>query len=461
MWKGIMRRILATLTVILALLQLGIVQLATAQTPLALTSSDGVPTLAPLVKKVTPSVVNIAIKGRVAQQQNPLFNDPFFRRFFGLPEVPAEREVRAAGSGVIIDAHEGLVVTNHHVVQHADEITVTLADGRRFEATRVGSDPETDIAIVKIAADHLNAIDLGDSDKLEVGDYVVAIGNPFGLGQTVTSGIVSALRRSGLGIEGYEDFIQTDAPINPGNSGGALVNLHGELVGINTAIVGPSGGNVGIGFAIPTNMVREVLNQLVQFGEVRRGRLGIVIQDVTPELARAMRLREHQRGAIVAKIEPGSPAEAAGLKVGDVITEIDEVTVRSSADLRNRVGLKRVGDTTRLTVVRGGATIIIEATIAVPAAKTHAEGAGLSPLLDGASFAPLGGEAPVKGVEVVEVRAASKADSAGLRKGDIVVSVNQVPVTGIEEFASAVKESPDQLLLNILRGDAALFLFLQ
>ena len=310
--------------------------------PLAGSQGAAIPSLAPLVKKVTPSVVNIAVKGRIAQEQNPLLNDPFFRKFFNVPETPAEREISAAGSGVIVDAREGLIVTNHHVVEHADEISVTLTDGRHFQAKRVGADPDTDVAIIRVPAEHLVAIPLGDSDKLEVGDYVVAIGNPFGIGQTVTQGIVSALRRTGLGIKGYEDFIQTDAPINPGNSGGALVSLRGELVGINTAIVGPSGGNVGIGFAIPANMVREVMDQLVRYGEVRRGRLGIAVQDLTVELGDAMGLPAHQSGAVVANVETGSAAERAGLKTGDVITSIDKTPVRSASDLRNKIGLLRV-----------------------------------------------------------------------------------------------------------------------
>jgi len=422
---------------------------------------QGIPTLAPLIKKVTPSVVNIAVKGRVAQQQNPLFNDPFFRRFFNIPEVPVEREIRAAGSGVIVDAHQGLVITNNHVVEHADEITVTLADGRRFVAKRVGADPDTDVAIIKIPAENLTALSLGDSDKLEVGDFVVAIGNPFGLGQTVTSGIVSALRRTGLGIKGYEDFIQTDAPINPGNSGGALVNLQGELIGINTAIIGPSGGSVGIGFAIPTNMVREVMDQLVRYGEVRRGQLGVMIQDLTSDLAQAMGLPDQQTGAVIAKVEPGSAAERAGLKVGDVITEVDKMPVRGSADLRNKIGLLRVGNVAELTILRGRRSMVIRATLTAPL-QTVLQGGEISPLLEGASFAPTSpASSSASGVEIVAVQAGSKASTAGLRKGDVITSVNQEPVHRPEEFTAKVKESPRRLLLNLLRDGNALFIVLQ
>lgn len=422
--------------------------------------SAAIPTLAPLVKRVTPSVVNIAIKGRVAQEQNPLLNDPFFRRFFNVPDTPAEREISAAGSGVIVDAREGLIVTNHHVVEHADEISVTLTDGRRLRGRRVGADPDTDIAIIKVPAEGLVAIPLGDSDKLEVGDYVVAIGNPFGIGQTVTQGIVSALRRTGLGIKGYEDFIQTDAPINPGNSGGALVSLRGELVGINTAIVGPSGGNVGIGFAIPANMVREVMDQLVRYGEVRRGRLGIAIQDLTTDLAEAMGLPANQSGAVVTNVEAGSAAERAGLKTGDVITAIGKTSVRGSSDLRNKIGLLRVGDVAELAVLRAGRSMVIRATVATPVQKLI-QGGQVNPLLDGAIFGAVTATTSTKGVEVISVRTGSKAAGAGLRKGDIITSVNQEAVAGPDEFEAQAKANPKRLLLTLIRDGSALFLVLQ
>jgi Do/DeqQ family serine protease len=428
--------------------------------PLAGTQGSALPTLAPLVRKVTPSVVNIAVRGRVAQEQNPLANDPFFRRFFNLPDTPTEREVRAAGSGVIVDARQGLIVTNNHVVEHADEITATLTDGRRLQATRVGADPDTDIAIIKVPAEDLTSIALGDSDKLEVGDYVVAVGNPFGIGQTVTQGIVSALRRNGLGLKGYEDFIQTDAPINPGNSGGALVNLRGELIGINTAIVGPSGGNVGIGFAIAVNMVRDVMDQLVKYGEVRRGQLGIMIQDLTLDLIQAMGLPAQQTGALIASVEPASAADRAGLKTGDVITAVGSGPVRGAGDLRNKIGVLRVGEVAELAVLRGGRAQTVRATIAAPVRK-QVEGRDVNPLLDGAVFGPAGAGAPARGVEVAAVRAGSKAAGAGLRKGDIVTSVNQQAVSGLDEFSAAAKASPRRLLLALIRDGSALFLALQ
>lgn len=428
--------------------------------PAADEKAQELPTLAPLLKRVTPTVVNIAITGRVAQEQNPLFNDPFFRRFFNLPEVPTDQEVRAAGSGVIIDKERGLIITSNHVVEHADEIGITLTDGRRLQAERVGADPETDVAVVKVPTENLASIALGDSDKLEVGDFVVAIGNPFGIGQTVTLGIVSALRRSGLGIKGYEDFIQTDAPINPGNSGGALINLRGELVGINTAIMGPTGANVGIGFAIPINMARQIVDELVKYGEIRRGQLGITMQDLTPDLVRAMDLPGQQAGALVAMVTPGSAAERAGFKAGDVISAIDKTPVRGASDVCKKIGLLRVGDVAELTVQRGRRNLILRVTLSAPA-KNLIQGSSASLLLDGADFGPVGPSAPVKGAEIVSVRAGSLAWAAGLREGDIITSVNLQSVTDPDQFAERVKASPGRLLLNLIRDGGAMFVAVQ
>src|SRR3990167_421159 len=270
-----------------ALLVLLTVLPATPAAPPTDNARQGLPTLAPLVNEVTPAVVNISVVTRSPLEDNPLFRDPYFRRFFNLPDRPQRRE-QAAGSGVIVDAARGYVLTNHHVIKDAEQVIVTLKDRRQLQAKLVGADPGTDIAVLQIEAKNLTALRLGDSDVMQIGDYVIAIGNPFGIGQTVTSGIVSALGRSGLSVEGYEDFIQTDASINPGNSGGALVNLRGELIGINSAIIGPAGGNVGIGFAVPSNMARAVMNQIVRYGEVRRGRLGIEMTDITPELAKKL-----------------------------------------------------------------------------------------------------------------------------------------------------------------------------
>ncbi|MDR6769613.1 Do family serine endopeptidase [Azospirillum sp. BE72] len=311
-------------------------------------------TIAPMLEQVTPAVVNISVLSQAPQAENPLLRDPFFRRFFNLPDqMPQGRPQVSAGSGVIVDAANGYVVTNSHVVENAQEIAVTLKDRRRLRAKLIGRDAATDIALLQIKAESLTALPLGDSDRAKVGDFVVAIGNPFGLGQTVTSGIVSALGRSGLKIEGYEDFIQTDASINPGNSGGALVNFQGELIGINTAIIGPAGGSVGIGFAVPVTIVRSVMEQLREYGEVRRGRLGVAIQDLTPDLAESLNLKGDE-GALIAKIERGSPADSGGLRSGDVVVAVDGRAIRSATDFRNRIGLLRVGTPVQLTVVRNG-----------------------------------------------------------------------------------------------------------
>ncbi len=314
-----------------------------------------VPSLAPMLSRITPGVVNIAVRGRV-KEQNPLLQDPFFRRFFNVPQNQQlqERETQATGSGVIIDAAQGYVLTNGHVAANATRIEVTTKDNRRLTAKLIGTDADTDIAVLQIPPGNLTAVPLGDSDRLQVGDFVLAIGNPFGLGQTVTSGIVSALGRSGLGIEGYEDFIQTDASINPGNSGGPLVNLRGECVGINTAILTPGGGNIGIGFAVPVNMARKVMEQILRFGEVKRGRIGVAIQDLTPDLAQAMNTT-HTTGAVIARVDPGSPAERAGLHSGDLVVAVNGAAVRGGTQLRNMIGLAHIGDDVELTVDRRGA----------------------------------------------------------------------------------------------------------
>jgi Do/DeqQ family serine protease len=317
-----------------------------------LESQSGAPSVAPILREVTPGVVNIAVRGRV-QVNNPLLADPFFRRFFNLPNGPVMRETQASGSGVIVDAQNGYVLTNNHVIENADLIEVTLRDKRRLKAKLVGTDKATDIAVLKIQAENLVAVPFGDSDKSEVGDFVLAIGNPFGLGQTVTSGIVSAVGRSGLGIEGYEDFIQTDAPINPGNSGGALVDLKGRLIGINTAILAPSGGNVGVGFAVPIDMARSVMDQLIRSGHIERGWIGVGGQDVTPDLMAGLQTR-HTDGAVISAIQPGSPAERAGLHTGDLVLQVDGTDVNSWQHLLNRIALAKVGQELTLTVERQG-----------------------------------------------------------------------------------------------------------
>ncbi len=422
-----------------------------------------VPSLAPMLKNVLPAVVNIAASGKVVVQDNPLLNDPFFRYFFrGMPPVPRERRTQSVGSGVIVDSDDGYILTNHHVVKNAEIIYVVLKDKRRLKAKLVGSDPATDIAVLKVEPDHLTALPMADSDTLQVGDFVVAIGNPFGLGQTVTSGIVSALGRTGLGIEGYENFIQTDASINPGNSGGALIDLRGRLVGINTAIVAPSGGNVGIGFAIPVNMARGVMEQIVEHGSVKRGMLGVQVQDLTPELANAMGLKTTE-GALIAGVTKGSAAEKAGIQAGDVVVGFDGKKVRNSAQLRNLVGLKRVGDKARIELIRNGKRLTVTATIA----KAGPGGmvSGEIPLLEGASFSAIPSNHPlygkVKGVMVAAIELGSPAWQAGLREGDVIVSVNRKPVQSVDEFLKIASKSPNRLLLRIQRGNFSLFLVLE
>jgi Do/DeqQ family serine protease len=321
----------------------------------------GLPTLAPMLRRVMPGVVSITVEAREPAEDNPLYRDPYYRQFFG-NQPPAERQILAAGSGVIIDAEHALVITNNHVVTNAERIGVALSDGRRVEAKLVGTDPATDIALLSIAAPKTVALPLGNSDALEIGDYVVAIGNPFGLGQTATMGIVSALSRTGLGIEGYEDFIQTDAAVNPGNSGGALVDVEGKLIGVNTAIVGPSGGNVGVGFAIPINMAREVADQLARFGKVARGQLGVAIEDHPAAMSFAMQAHTPP-GAMVTSVSHGSPAEKAGIHSGDVIIAIDGKQIFSAAQLRTRIGLMRVGAAVEIALLRNGSPVKANAVI--------------------------------------------------------------------------------------------------
>jgi len=319
--------------------------------------------VAPVLRQVTPGVVNIAVQGRV-QVNNPLLNDPFFRQFFNIPNGgQIERRTQASGSGVIVDADKGYVLTNNHVVQNADVIEVTLRDRRTVKAKLIGRDPQTDVAVLQIQADNLTAVPMGDSDKSEVGDFVLAIGNPFGLGQTVTSGIVSALGRSGLGIEGFEDFIQTDAAINPGNSGGALVDLKGRLIGINTAILAPSGGNVGVGFAVPINMAKSIMDQLLRYGSVEHGRIGIGGQDMNLEIARGLGTTRTEGGVITA-IEPDSTAERAGLKVGDIVVAVDHLPARNWISVVNRIALARVDSTVVLTIERKGQLSDVHVTVA-------------------------------------------------------------------------------------------------
>ena len=428
----------------------------------AYVEGEPLPSLAPMIEKTRPAVVNIATRGSVNIQNHPLLNDPLFRRFFkGFENLPQQKEVKSLGSGVIIDADAGYIVTNHHVIEGADEIAVTLHDGQQLEAKVVGSDPEADVAILKVEQEKLKLthIPFADSSELRVGDFAVAIGNPFGLGQTVTSGIISALGRTGLGIEGYEDFIQTDASINPGNSGGALVNLRGELIGINTAILASGGaGNVGIGFAIPINMVRELTDQLIEYGEVRRGMLGVIMQNLTPELARAFGLDMHQ-GVVISQVVDDSAADKAGLKAGDVVSEINGVTVKSASSMRNMVGLMRVGAKMDISVIRDGDKKVLTAYIedeveqSLAGDKLHAKLAG--------AVIESHDEGGNKFLVVADVSRGSAAWNARLRKGDLILSVNRAPVKSLADMKKMVKASDEQILFNVQRGQTALFILIQ
>ena len=359
-------------------------------------TSGALPSLAPMLKDVNPAVVNISTYSKKQKNINPLLNDPFFRRFFNIPEHRNQREApqmrqQSAGSGVIVDAEKGIIITNHHVIKEAEEVRIALNDGRSFEAEVVGSDPELDISIVKIEAKNLSELNLANSSDLEVGDFVVAIGNPFGLGQTVTTGIVSALGRTGLGIEGYENFIQTDASINPGNSGGALVNLKGELVGINTAIIAPSGGNVGIGFAIPINMASASMMQILEHGEVKRGQIGVGIQDITPELRQAFNLENGQLGVLINHVEKKTPAAKAGLQTGDIVIAVNGENTESTGQLRTQIGSRQIGDTVELTILRDGKQKTVEVKVGEPVQFSRAS-SEVHPLLEGAQFSDTDGE---------------------------------------------------------------------
>ena len=411
-----------------------------------------VPSLAPMLELAMPAVVSVNTK-QVVRVRNPYFDDPFFRRLF--PQVPQERINESLGSGVIIDAARGYVLTNHHVVENADDVQVTLADGRTVKAEFLGSDRDTDIALIRIPADKLTALPLGNSDQLRVGDFVVAIGNPFGFSQTVTSGIVSAVGRSGIRGLGYQNFIQTDASINPGNSGGALVNLNGQLVGINTASYNPQGsmaGNIGLGLAIPSNLARDVVEQLITKGVVVRGTLGVETQNLTPQIAQGLGLEE-ARGALVTRVLPGSGAAAAGVKAGDVVTAINGQRVDSAQALHNFEGLSTVGRTVDLEVRRDGKPLQLKATLKEQ--PRAVAGDTLDPRLSGATFADLPEslrQAGINGVLVSEVARGSRAAQSGLASGDVILAASSGAFTDLAGWRASFGQRPPQLVLSILRG---------
>jgi len=416
-------------------------------------NNQPISSLAPLVKQVSPAVVNIRVSQTVTRRSP--YNDEMFRRFFGMPNNPGNsRKVQSAGSGVIVDAINGYILTNHHVIEGAEKIQISLINGDTLDAEVIGSDPATDIALLKVDSKILIDIKIGDSDIVQVGDFVIAIGNPFGLSHTVTSGIVSALGRTGISNNGYEDFIQTDASINPGNSGGALVNMKGELVGINSAIISRSGGNVGIGFAVPSEIAQSIMQQILDFGEVRRGLLGVSIQSIDPENASALGV-EIDYGALISSIEPGSAAEKAGLQVDDIIIQIDNEKISNSRELANVIGLKGSGEEVEIQLVRNNNKINVVAILGQQQ-LSRSEGTDIHPGLVGASFASAstmsGG-----GVEVSTVESGSAAFQRGLRSGDLITAVNRQQVENLQQLQKIAKQS-NILFLLIQRDNRMLMI---
>jgi Do/DeqQ family serine protease len=420
--------------------------LAQAQLP-AKVGDTPVPSLAPMIKKASPAVVNIATKGTVRAQggRNPLMEDPFFRRFFDVPEGPQERPFQSAGSGVIVDAKNGYVLTNAHVVENASEITVTLLDNRSIKAQLVGSDKDSDVAVLKLKGNGLSEMSFADSSKAEVGDFVVAIGNPFGLQHTVTSGIISGLGRANINPDNrenaYEDFIQTDAAINPGNSGGALVNLSGQLIGINSAILSQSGGSIGIGFAIPANMARAIMDQLIKYGEVKRGLLGVVIDTLRPAIAESYGLAAETAGALVREVNKGSPAEKAGIEAGDIVIAVNGKPIKTSSELRNTVGLMRIGEKADLTVLRDGKQRHIAVTVGDrdkgASAANSAEKSATDNLHSGLEGAELVNSSDNKGVLVRSVQPNSAAAGNGLRANDVIIAIGRTRISNVEQLKAA------------------------
>lgn len=452
-----MKKTIKQLVIIAGLATSCLITAAPSQAALPFFDSKEVPSLAPMLEQATPAVVSISVEGtQVSRQRVP----EMFRYFFGGPsEQMQERPFRGLGSGVIIDADKGYVVTNNHVVAEADEITVKLTDGREFKAKKLGADEQSDIALLKIEPDNLTALPLANSDKLRVGDFVVAIGNPFGLSQTVTSGIVSALGRSGLHIGGYEDFIQTDAAINRGNSGGALVDLHGRLVGINTAIYGPNGGNVGIGFAIPVNMMKSLADQIIEFGEVRRGLLGILGNDVDAGLAEAMN-SEVNKGAFIREVSADSAAAKAGIQPGDIIAELNGNELSGFQELRAKIASMGAGAEIELTLIRKGEKFKVDVTLG-DATQNIVQAKEIHPALEGATLANGTDPQGNRGVEVTELEGRSPAARIGLQQDDFIVGVNRTRVNTVAELRALLDESAGVIALNVRRGNTNLYLIIR
>ena len=419
------------------------------------------PSLAPIIKRTSPAVVGISVKGSQQQQINPLMQDPFFRRFFDFPEQQQERQFQASGSGVIVDAQQGYILTNNHVVENAKEITVTLLDNRELKATIKGTDKQSDIAVLQVKGTNLTEIGIADSSKVQVGDFVIAIGNPFGLEHTVTSGIISALgRATGVSQDSYEDLIQTDAPINPGNSGGALIDLNGQLVGINSSIFSGNGGNIGIGFAVPSNMAKAVMDQLVKYGKVQRGLLGVSITNLTADIAASQGATETQ-GAFVSEVSENSAAEKAGIKAGDIITGINGKIVKTSSALRAAIGVLRVGEKVEISLVREGkprkvtAIIAENAETAVAADSSNNGNSKSNAAHSGLRGAELNNNTG-GGVLVTNVTAGSNAAQNGLQRNDVITAVGRTHVNTLKELQEATK-GLNAFTLMIQRGNRTLF----
>jgi len=428
------------------------------------------PSLAPVLKNIMPAIVNVAVQGYLPNDPTPpAAGDDDAQDNKQPAKIPEKgRKFESIGSGVIIDPKNGIIITNDHVIRNANLITITLQDGRRLKARLIGGDNETDIAVLKIDAKNLRSLVVGDSDKLEVGDFVVAIGNPFGLNsfgnsQSATFGIVSALKRSDLNIEGVENFIQTDAAINPGNSGGALVNVKGELIGINTAILSPYGGNVGIGFAIPVNMAKDVTQQIIKFGSIHRGLMGIFVQHLTPELAQSMGYAEEFQGALVSQVNPKSPAELAGLQAGDIIIQINDTKITQATQVKTTISLLRVGSTAKIMIQRDNKPMTLSAV--VTDIKSHEQKLqSNNPFLYGLALRVFEQESPphgnVVGVQVVGAAETSAGWRAGLRPGDIIISANKTPIKDVKTLQAIAQEKKQQLLVQVLRGPGSLYLLI-
>ena len=415
--------------------------------------------LADLVEITSPSVVRIAIKGTVRSQPNPFFDDPFFERFFGQPQMPREREFGGGGSGVIVDVDRGYIITNHHVVERADEIKVFTKDGDEYLAEIVGSDKGTDLAVLKIeATEDMVAIDLGDSSSLRVGDFALAIGAPFGLSQTVTSGIISALGRPQMTSDGFGEMIQTDAAINPGNSGGALIDMDGNLVGIPSSIFTRGGGNIGIGFAIPVNTVKNIMLQLIEYGSVKRGLLGVMISDINQEIAEQLGL-EISKGALIQEVSPDSAAEDAGLEAGDVIIQVNDSDIENATDLRNAIGLKRSGEKVEIKIVRNNKELKKSAKLGELVAQETVQADELNTLLAGAELSDYlpDGYMQSQGVIILSVEPNSNADRARLKQGDIIWAVGNMEISDLDEFKSFT-EDKDILILRVKRNGRQLII---